>query len=59
MRYKLEVPLTARLVNNQFFRRFRSSAGPESRPAILNEVGALYGVTTNHDSFSTRRMAHH
>ena len=57
MRYKLEVPITARLVNNTFFRRFRTSTGAEGQPSILSEVGAVYGATLSRDTFSNRRAA--
>lgn len=57
MRHKLEVPLTARLVNNHFFRRFSTTASAGGSQEGMSETGTVYGAMLNRDVRYNRREA--
>ena len=53
MRYKLEVPLTSRLANGQWFRRFRATESRGGkRSAAFNDANAVYGATPRRDAWT-------
>ena len=57
MRYKLEVPLTARLANNHFFRRLKTGSSAVGSSAGMTETDAVYGAMLNRNAFYQRRAA--
>ena len=55
MRYKLEVPLTARLASGRWIRRFRApEARGGNRSAALNNVNVVYGATLPRAAWAPR-----